>query len=523
MSIRATRDTEPLLAASRNRTLQQSKSCRLTYKPRRVTSKGAVLNLLWNFMVFASTNDPVKTGHVGIVYTLVSYIALILAAVSSAWLADTRLGRRRVVQAGFIVLWFGSLLHATANVTEGVYPRVSDYLSYPSTAAVYAGEVAILINIIQFGIEQMPDASAEQITAFISWYALTIPAGIWVYFLIHTLCEPFRSLLGYTLLSIVLCSHFLCKHWLIDHRSTQHPLRTIYRVLKYAKQHKCPVDRSAFTYWEEEIPSRIDLGKSKYGGPFTTEEVEDVKTILRVVAILATLTLFIATGTLTFAGFLLLQSWHTSLQASAISGCVQLSLHEDVLNGYLEAAVVILLYELLFYPVFKHHIPSMLKRIGACTLANVAASVLLLVITTTAHFNTNVLPYIQSSTWIPIVGTIILALLGYTLATATFEFINAQTPESMKGAASTIPYLAVFFAVLVGVILKVSIIVDKCRHHLCPIIVATACVLLSAVASSIYCLVAKWYKRRERDELFNAQAIIEDIYSRRVEQNDTDQ
>ena len=54
----------------------------------------------------------------------------------------------------------------------------------------------------------------------------------------------------------------------------------VYKVLKYAWQHKCPERRSAFTYWEEDIPPRIDLGKSKYGGSFSTEEVEDVKTFL---------------------------------------------------------------------------------------------------------------------------------------------------------------------------------------------------------------------------------------------------
>jgi len=29
------------------------------------------------------------------------------------------------------------------------------------------------------------------------------------------------------------------------------------------------------------VPSRMDLGKSKYGGPFTTEQVEDVKSFLK--------------------------------------------------------------------------------------------------------------------------------------------------------------------------------------------------------------------------------------------------
>ena len=42
-------------------------------------------------------------------------------------------------------------------------------------------------------------------------------------------------------------------------------------------KHKCP-EQSPGVHWEEERPSRIDFGKSKYGGPFKTEQVEDVKT-----------------------------------------------------------------------------------------------------------------------------------------------------------------------------------------------------------------------------------------------------
>ena len=51
-------------------------------------------------------------------------------------------------------------------------------------------------------------------------------------------------------------------------------MKLIVRVLCYARKHKYPEIRSALTYWEEEAPSRIDLGKDKYGGPFTEEEVE---------------------------------------------------------------------------------------------------------------------------------------------------------------------------------------------------------------------------------------------------------
>ena len=45
-------------------------------------------------------------------------------------------------------------------------------------------------------------------------------------------------------------------------------------------------------FCEDKLPSRFDFGKSKYGGPFTTEQVEDVKTFLRMSVILIFCSLF---------------------------------------------------------------------------------------------------------------------------------------------------------------------------------------------------------------------------------------
>ena len=63
----------------------------------------------------------------------------------------------------------------------------------------------------------------------------------------------------------------------------------MYRVTKFARQHKLPISRSAFTYCEDDIPSGLDLGKSNHGGPFTTEQVEDVKTLYGMIIILIAL------------------------------------------------------------------------------------------------------------------------------------------------------------------------------------------------------------------------------------------
>ena len=39
------------------------------------------------------------------------------------------------------------------------------------------------------------------------------------------------------------------------------PIKYIAKVLNYARKHKYPEQRSALTYWEEDYPLRIDLGK----------------------------------------------------------------------------------------------------------------------------------------------------------------------------------------------------------------------------------------------------------------------
>ena len=92
-------------------------------------------------------------------------------------------------------------------------------------------------------------------------------------------------------LGIALCIK-RCKinRFLIDSGSnTRNPYKLIYKVSKFAAQHTYPIHRSAFTYCEDELPSRLDLGKDKYGGAFTTEEVENVKTFLGILCLLLTL------------------------------------------------------------------------------------------------------------------------------------------------------------------------------------------------------------------------------------------
>ena len=80
----------------------------------------------------------------------------------------------------------------------------------------------------------------------------------------------------------------LTHNWFIVDSGSKNPYKLVFKVLKFAKDHTNPICHSAFTYREDELPSRLDLGKEKYGGPFTTEQVEDVKTFVGILGVLLT-------------------------------------------------------------------------------------------------------------------------------------------------------------------------------------------------------------------------------------------
>ena len=79
---------------------------------------------------------------------------------------------------------------------------------------------------------------------------------------------------------------FLLNDIFIEQPVLQNPLKLVYKVIKNALQNKHPQCRNAFTYCEDELHSCMHFGKRKYGGPFTTEQVEDIKMFIRVLAVI---------------------------------------------------------------------------------------------------------------------------------------------------------------------------------------------------------------------------------------------
>uniref|UniRef100_A0A1X7UQC0 Helicase ATP-binding domain-containing protein n=1 Tax=Amphimedon queenslandica TaxID=400682 RepID=A0A1X7UQC0_AMPQE len=151
----------------------------------------------------------------------------------------------------------------------------------------FSGFCSFTANIIQYNIDQLVGASADELNSVIYWHILSEPLVALIFYLLQCLFYKITYFIIITFIasgvsvSLVLVSHSFFKDKLENISLIKNPIKLIVRVLCYARKHKFPENRSALTYWEEEAPSRLDLGKDKYGGPFTEEEVEDVKTVFR--------------------------------------------------------------------------------------------------------------------------------------------------------------------------------------------------------------------------------------------------
>ena len=292
---------------------RKGRKCYPSYRVRRVRSKGAILVLVLNTLVdigfygalghvferLLTDELSVKPdGLVAFFYVLLVTALPFLLYPVAGWLADVHYGRYKTIR---ISLWFILVGFMVQFVAFSIRYRHPDgwynyFVYYAVTPIVFTviniGLAGFQANIIPFGLDQMPSGSAEEFSAFIHWYYWTRNLGVGLFLTVlictvgHDLIIVVQSAVEVVCISAALVVCYTLKQRLVIEPPGYNPFKTVYRVLKFASQHKSPVNRSSLTYWEDKIPSRIDLGKTRYGGPFTTENVEDVKTFVRITVIL---------------------------------------------------------------------------------------------------------------------------------------------------------------------------------------------------------------------------------------------
>ena len=527
-----------------------------------VSNKAALLIFLWSFVVGlcnAMLLNPEMYQPIFVTSFSNFLIAYGVVVIFTCFfplagiLADIKFGRYKTVATSLFIVLLALLLQpgVAVIIIRQLYNWwlliVFSALGCILALLLYVGLIGFTANVVQFGMDQLHDSPAEDNTLFIHWYVWTYYASFFVVQLalnlgltpmfINAYMPVYASIIGLCLLllihvvvvmvlAITLSLVRRRRRWFLIEPGGLNPYKLVYRVTKFARQHKIPVQRSDFTYCEDELPSGLDLGKEKYGGCFTTEQVEDVKAFYGILKVLFSFGLVFF---LDFAAnsILPLFAFHIT---DTYEGVVEFILFSTCLFSPLLIVICIPLYLCLLRPFISQYIPGMLMRMGlgmflvllslmtsffmdtAATLEDDHVhnnTICMLAIDHDIHYSS---PHDQNPALLLIQLTL-SALSHMLIYTAVFEFICSQSPYSMKGLLIGVLYairglyqLVATFLVLLFALTTINLISCGFWYYLMNIVIGV-------VALLVYTCVAKRYRFRVRDEFCNIHQYAENYYS----------
>ena len=500
--------------------------------------------LLWTALISVNIipygNNPFLIPNIPTPYKILMFLPLYLCIPLIGWLADAKLGNYKLFKAGSVLLFLAMIIGEICSIIVIQYIQynyhVLDTVIIIQSVTVglmgMVGTVTCLITALQLGLDQMPDASADNITSFIAWFVCSICFGGWVSstllyaipvcihqknYRLDTFEETVLGLLSPVCMTVVCCSLFILapKHLVVEPKSPQ-ALKTIYQVLKFAAKHKAPLNRSAFTYWEENIPSRLDLGKSKYGGPFTTEQVEDVKTFFKIITIF--IPIFINSTALLTELFVKLH-WPSFQLGNYCSS--------QLLNSFAWLIIIIItaIYEIGINPFIKHRVPSTLKRIGIASFIILLIKSFHLVEVVVDFYSPQItnsnevfLTIHQIEEWANVALGFLYCVTILLVVNGLLEFVCAQSPYNMRGLLTGfVSFIMCSSFLLSGLLTRIIENVAQ-NYHIIQMVVTTVFGLIGFI---LHCILARWYKRRVRDEDYSPHRVVEEVYDRYLSQAHT--
>ena len=573
-----------------------------------IKSKAAILILVWSVVIgavylallsgfgvigfvlqnqehrFHTSMQSLEKIVIPVITVLVAYafLALILLLYPiSGYLADIHCGRYKAVTLSFLLIWVAMLLLSAAGVGGMItnFPdKFGPKFAIPLGLCIVLSLLLITVslacyqsNIIQLGMDQLLEASSEKLALFLHWLMWSYNLGSFltllsiVFLPCYAEVKPIKMKLMHILVSapficlvfITVLIAFTCYNhsWFYSEPGQNNPYKTVYRILSFAWKNKYPIRRSAFTYCDDFKPSRIDFAKERYGGPFTTPQVEDVKTFLRIVVVLLALgpvfVLEIPGSYYLFPLFALhiddeIQFKNENQPCHSLAKWVLL---QSSSLGYMVSIFILPIYVWIVFSLLRKRVPKIFTRLWYAFVVSLSGVASLLVIDLIGHFhhhhqqqfnlnsteNTclftshflypkdqDLAPVVLHLHWgMTVVPSILLSVGSLLVHATTFEFIAAQSPHSMKGLI-----VGVFFAIkgLFQFISAAAVVpfaipsiwnrnnsVINCGfgYYLFIIVVA----LISLVVFSI---VVRSYKYRQRDERPFDTRFAEQYYERYI-------
>ncbi|XP_011406716.1 PREDICTED: solute carrier family 15 member 4-like [Amphimedon queenslandica] len=460
---------------------------------------------------------------------------IFLLAPFCGWLSDTKIGRGNAIYLGLWLGWIGTLIQAIGCCWQyhscGTTALIGKFIWFSVAFVFMLVSLSLLFtNILPYGIDQLMNESTVKIRAFIHWFSLCLYIG---YMFTVMSDELVVSFVAFALFSFSLCLHFLFKHR-FEHIPIPNPYKIVFKVLKFSlktsrtrRQH-----RSAFTYWGEE-PSRMDLAKERYGGCFSHEEVENVKTFLRIAVILATvLSLFVLVVPFLnrFSDFVAqFEDGYEVFQGNAENVIWLISIFTPLF-------VLVTLFELVLLPLFsklEYFIINPLRGLGLAYILIILSIVSLFLIDLIGRIASDNISNmtcffiwesvnnrtIQTSYWILLIPSVLAGISLFLSYKCLFEFLCSQAPFGMHGMITGLFWFlhGIFIDIGSGILLIVyyhpihSFKVMSCTSWLSVIFG-----IITIIGLVVYVLIARWYVNRVRDTDLGLRAAVEEHWENRL-------
>ena len=510
----------------------------------------------------------------------------------SGLVADVCCGRLRTVGVSLLLLLVFSLLACVVEILLFTNNSYSDIFSEPqlfkpegiiACVIIFITLIVFIIglagyqaNFIQLGLDQLFEAPSQYLRLFILYTEWVFQLGSipFILSLPLLLCgrrkityEPrFIFVLTPLIISVSLITLLIVSRWkrhlFYNEPGFQNPYKTVFKVIKFAKEHNHPLRRSAFSYSDNYVPSRLDFAKQRYGGPFTTEEVENVKTFLRIVIVLFTIgplfALEVPASYFVFPLFGLHILKHIRYPGNKF--CTG----EYMLLG--TGSLIHILIIIVFFPVCILATVAMpcRKALGFFARIFIGVTFSLLGVTSllitdvvghsletkddfsngtqcmfqfhrTHNVINNHVTYIYPALnmhWSVLIPPSLFFGVGIVLViTSSLEFISAQSPQPMKGFL-----IGIFFSIrgLFQFLNSTVTLAFSFKHPWasgetlsdppvtnCGFTYFLFTIVVGLIGLLLFSVAVKKYKYRERDEGIFQQQVVEDIYERYITQRHT--
>ena len=187
---------------------------------RRLKNKGAVLVLIWALLAFTTytSANVIKLSIIPII--VISAMSFLIVGI----LSDVCLGRYKTIHCSLWILWL-SLIAFNVVLIVKQFAAVEDETTQWIAECLIGGCAAVsisgvMVNTMQFGIDQLTDASSSDICSYISWYTWIVGlARVLAAVTQYCFCGPYNQVIGFFILPLlgtaVIVSDLCFNKWLV--------------------------------------------------------------------------------------------------------------------------------------------------------------------------------------------------------------------------------------------------------------------------------------------------------------------